>query len=134
MKAVVYDRYGPPEVLELREREKPAVTEGGLLVRVRAVSLNAMDWYFLTGTPYPARLAAGLLRPKRDVPGVDFAGTVEAVGTGVKRFRPGDEVFGGARGTLAEYVCAREDRVALKPANVTFEQAAAVPVAGLTAL
>jgi len=134
MRAVVHTRYGPPEVLGLAEREKPALTEDGLLVRVRAASINAMDWYFLTGIPYPARMMSGLLRPARDIPGVDFAGTVEAVGASVTRFRPGDEVFGGARGTLAEYVTVAERRVARKPAGVTFEQAAAVPVAGLTAL
>ena len=133
MKAIVRDRYGPPDVLELREIEKPELTDDGVLVRVRAASVNRADWYILTGTPYVARAQMGLLKPKQPVLGSDFAGTVEAVGRDVGDLQPGDDVFGGRSGALAEYVCARQG-VAAKPANVTFEEAAAVPVAALTAL
>jgi NADPH:quinone reductase-like Zn-dependent oxidoreductase len=135
MKAVVHDEYGPPDVLELKEIEKPAVTEDSVLVRVQAASVNPFDLHMLTGTPYLVRLQAGLRRPKRQLLGVDFAGTVEAVGANVTQFQPGDEVFGGRSGAFAEYVCVREDRAVVPmPANVSFEQAAAVPIAGLTAL
>jgi len=135
MKAMVYEEYGTPDVLELREIERPPVSDDGVLVRVQATSVNPVDWHMLTGLPRIARLEAGLRRPKRQVLGVDFAGTVEAVGRDVTQFRPGDEVFGARNGALAEYVCARESRaIVTKPANVTFEQAAAVPVAAITAL
>jgi NADPH:quinone reductase-like Zn-dependent oxidoreductase len=135
MKALVYEKYGSPDVLELREIDRPLVTDDGVLVRVHAFSVNPVDWHTLTGTPYMVRLQAGLLKPKREVLGVDFAGTVEAVGGDVKKFQPGDEVFGGRSGAFAEYVCVPEDRaVVLKPANVTFEQAASVPVAAVSAL
>ena len=135
MKAIVYDKYGSPDVLELQEIDRPAVTDDGVLVRVHATSVNPVDWHTMMGTPYLVRLESGLRKPKREVLGVDFAGTVEAVGRDVKRFQPGDEVFGGRNGAFAEYVCVREDRaVAVKPANVSFEQAAAVPVAALSAL
>jgi NADPH:quinone reductase-like Zn-dependent oxidoreductase len=134
MKAIVHDRYGSPDVLELRDIAPPAVPARGLRVRVRAASINPMDAHFVSGTPYPARLATGLTRPKLTVEGVDFAGTVESVGAAVTQFRPGDDVFGGAKGALAEFVAVPEDRALAKPANLTFEQAAAVPVAGLTAL
>ncbi len=133
MRAMVYERYGPPDVLELKEIERPAVVDDGVLVRVHAASVNPFDWHFLTGTPYLARLGAGLRKPKNHVLGVDFAGTVEAVGKEVTQFHPGDEVFGARNGAFGEYVCVRKS-VALKPANLTFEQAAAVPVAGVTAL
>jgi NADPH:quinone reductase-like Zn-dependent oxidoreductase len=133
MKAITYQRYGSPGVLELRDVEKPAVTDDGVLVRVHASSLNPVDWHTMTGTPYLVRIEAGLRRPKSKMLGTDFAGTVEAVGTNVKDVRPGDEVFGARNGAFAEYVCVR-DAVVPKPANVTFEQAAAVPVAALTAL
>jgi NADPH:quinone reductase-like Zn-dependent oxidoreductase len=133
MRAMVYEKYGTPEVLELREIERPVVTDDGVLVRVHAASVNPFDWHFLTGTPYLARLGAGLLKPKNHVLGADFAGTVEAVGKDVKQFQPGDEVFGTKNGAFGEYVCVRKS-VALKPANLTFEQAAAVPIAGVTAL
>src|SRR5919204_1531984 len=133
VKAIVRDRYGPPDVLELREIEKPELTDDGVLVRVRAASVNRADWYMLTGTPYVARAQMGLLKPKQPVLGSDFAGTVEAVGRDVGDLQPGDDVFGGRSGALAEYVCARQG-VAAKPTNVTFEEAAAVPVAALTAL
>lgn len=133
MKAIVRDRYGPPDVLELREIDKPDLTNDGVLVRVQAASVNRGDWYTLRGMLI-ARPELGLRRPKSRLIGTDFAGTVEAVGADVTGFRPGDEVFGGATGSFAEYVCARARSVALKPADVTFEEAAAVPVAGLTAL
>ena len=133
MRAMVYERYGPPDVLELKEIERPAVVDDGVLVRVHAASVNPFDWHFLTGTPYLARLGVGLRKPKNHVLGVDFAGTVEAVGKEVTQFHPGDEVFGARNGAFGEYVCVRKS-VALKPGNLTFEQAAAVPVAGVTAL
>jgi NADPH:quinone reductase-like Zn-dependent oxidoreductase len=133
MKAMVYDRYGSPDVLTLREVDKPAVADDGVLVRVRAASVNPVDWHTMTGTPYMARLQAGLRRPKSEFLGVDFAGTVEAVSKSVNGLQPGDEVFGARNGALGEYVCARQ-AVVRKPANVTFEEAAAVPVAAVSAL
>jgi NADPH:quinone reductase-like Zn-dependent oxidoreductase len=135
MKAAVRDRYGSPDVVEIREVEKPVPTDDELLVRVRAASLNMADWYGVVGRPWVGRVQMGLLKPKSNRLGVDYAGTVEAVGKNVMEFRPGDEVFGGRDGAYAEYVCARHDRsVVPKPANVTFEEAAAVPIAGITAL
>jgi len=133
MKAVVHNTYGSPDVLKLQEIEKPDLTDDGVLVRVRAASINPVDWYAMTGTPYVARPQMGLRKPKTNRLGVDFAGTVEAVGRDVTHVRPGDEVFGAKSGAFAEYVCVR-DAVVLKPANLTLEQAAAVPVAALTAL
>ena len=132
MRAAIRTTYGSPDVLELREIEKPDLADDGVLVRVHAASVNRADWYTLTGTPYLGRPSMGLRQPKSQLLGTDFAGTVEAVGKDVTRFRPGDEVFGGRSGAFAEYVCARS--VALKPARLTFEEAAAVPVAALTAL
>ena len=135
MRAIVRNTYGSPDVLELQEIDKPDVTDDEVLVRVRAASVNRADWYTLTGTPYVGRTQLGLLKPKSNRLGVDFAGTVEAVGRDVTQFRPGDEVFGGRSGAFAEYVCVREDRAVVpKPANVTFDEAAAVPVAAITAL
>jgi NADPH:quinone reductase-like Zn-dependent oxidoreductase len=133
MRAMVYDEYGSPDVLELREADPPVLTDGGVLVRVRAASINPYDWHVLTGTPYLVRPEVGLRKPKRGVLGVDFAGTVEAVGRDIQEFQPGDEVFGARNGSLAEYVCVSKAMVR-KPANLTFEQAAAVPLAALTAL
>jgi NADPH:quinone reductase-like Zn-dependent oxidoreductase len=136
MKAVVREKFGPPEVLELREIEKPELADDGVRVRVRAASVNRLDWYDVTGTPWVARPMTGLRRPKSRLIGVDFAGTVEAVGKDVTDFQPGDEVFGGRSGdsgSFAEYVCAQKG-IARKPTNLTFEEAAAVPVAALTAL
>jgi len=133
MKAIVRDRYGSPDVLALREVEKPELADDGVLVRVRAASLNRSDWYDLTGI-YLGRLQMGVRRPRSRLVGTDFAGTVEAVGADVAGLQPGDEVFGGRSGALAEYVCARARSVVLKPARLTFEEAAAVPIAGLTAL
>src|SRR5262245_31251999 len=135
MKAVVHRCYGPPAVLKLEEIEKPAVADDELLVRVRAASVNPLDWHYLRGTPYIMRLDAGFGTPTSERMGVDFAGTVEAVGRSVTRFQPGDEVFGGRTGAFAEYVVVRESRAVVpKPADVTFEQAAAVPIAAVTAL
>jgi NADPH:quinone reductase-like Zn-dependent oxidoreductase len=135
MKAAVRDRYGSPDVIELREVDKPVPGDDEVLVRVRAASLNMADWYAVGGRPYVGRGVMGLRKPKSNRLGVDYAGTVEAVGKNVTEFRPGDEVFGGRDGAYAEYVCARADRgIVLKPANVTFEQAAAVPIAAITAL
>ena len=135
MRAVTRRVFGPPEVLELRGVAKPVPAEGELLVRVRAASVNPLDWHFMTATPYLARIATGLRKPKTDRLGVDFAGTVEAVGEGVEGFKPGDEVFGGRDGAFAEYVCVKAERnVVHTPAGVSFEQAAAVPIAGITAL
>jgi len=135
MKAVVYTHYGPPDVLQFRELPVPTPADNEVLVRVCAVSINPLDWHLMRGDPLPVRLMTGLLRPKKTVLGSDFAGRVEAVGEAVKQFKPGDEVFGGVgQGGFAEYVCAAEDRLALKPANLSFEEAAAVPVAALTAL
>jgi NADPH:quinone reductase-like Zn-dependent oxidoreductase len=133
VKAAVRRKYGSPDVLELEELEQPELADDGVLVRVRAASVNRGDWYGLTGTPYFARIALGLRKPKSPRIGVDFAGTVEAVGEDRTDFQPGDDVFGGRDGAFAEYVCARKG-VARKPAQMTFEEAAAVPVAALTAL
>src|SRR5215213_9326834 len=133
MKAAVRERFGLPEVVELREVEKPELVDDGVLVRVRAASLNRIDWYDLTGTPWIARPLVGLRRPKSPLLGHDFAGTVEAVGKDVTHVEPGDDVFGGRTGSFAEYVCV-QGGVARKPANLSFEQAASVPVAGLSAL
>ena len=135
MKAAVRDRFGSPDVVELREIEKPTPADDEVLVRVRAASVSPADWYSVTGRPYVGRPQMGLLKPKSNRLGVDFAGQVEAVGKDVTQFRPGDEVFGGRDGAFAEYVCVREERAVVpKPANVTFEQAAAVPIAAITAL
>ncbi|MFF8260699.1 NAD(P)-dependent alcohol dehydrogenase [Streptomyces virginiae] len=134
MKAIVQDRYGSPAVLELREVERPPVGDRGVLVRVHAAAVNARDWHLMRGDPYLARPALGLRGPKVRIRGTDFAGRVEAVGRDVTRLRPGDAVFGEAEGAFAEYVCAPEDAVEPMPANLSFEQAAAVPLAGNTAL
>ena len=135
LKAIVRERYGPPGVLQLKEVEKPTPAEGRVLVRVRAASLNKTDHYDLH-PPTLIRLIAGqgLLKPKSRSMGSDLAGVVESAGAKVERLKPGDEVFGSAPGALAEYASAREDRLALKPAGVSFEEAAAVPIAAVTAL
>ena len=135
MRAVMHCDYGPPDVLTLSHVEKPVPLDTQLLVRVKAASVNPVDWHSIRGTPYVMRLDSGLRKPADTRVGVDFAGVVEAVGRQVTRFKVGDEVFGGRNGALAEYIVVTADRaVAHKPANVTFEQAAAVAVAGLTAL
>jgi NADPH:quinone reductase-like Zn-dependent oxidoreductase len=135
MKAIVYCDYGVPS-LKFQEIEKPTPADDQLLVKVRAASVNPLDWHFVEGTPYVMRaMGVGLRKPKDTRLGVDFAGTVEAVGKNVTKFKPGDEVFGGRTGSFADYVCVRESRaVALKPADITFEHAASVPIAGITAL
>jgi len=133
MRVIVHPAYGAPEVLEIREVERPDVTADGVLVRVRAAAVNPADWYGIAGRPWVARPLMGFRRPKSPDVGADVAGTVEAVGRDVTGIRPGDEVFGRSQ-TFGEVVCMAEDRVAPKPSSSTFEQAAAVPVAGLTAL
>jgi NADPH:quinone reductase-like Zn-dependent oxidoreductase len=135
MKAILYTQYGPPDVLQLKEIEKPTPKENQVLVKVHAASVNALDWRRFTMPPILARLMeGGLLKPKNPKLGADVAGTVEAVGSNVTEFKPGDEVFGVAPGAFAEYACNGASKFALKPANVSFEAAAAVPVAALTAL
>src|SRR5437588_4880341 len=135
MKAIVYHEFGSPDVLRLEEVDKPVPNDNQILVKVRAVSVNPLDWHFMEGTPYLGRLPAfGLLKPKVERLGVDYAGTVEAVGKNLTEFKPGDEVFGNHFGAFAEYVVASDKGMALKPANLTFEQAASLPVAALTAL
>ncbi len=135
MKAIVYRCYGPPDVLKVEEIEQPTTADNEVLVRVHAAAVNPLDWHYLRGKPYVMRLESGTGTPANPRLGVDFAGTVEAVGKGVQRFKPGDEVFGGKYGAFAEYVSVAEDRaLALKPARLTFEQAASVPIAAITAL
>ena len=134
MKAIVQDRYGSSRVLALRDLEMPVIGDDGVLVQVRASSVNAMDWHLIRGRPYLARLMTGVRAPKRAVPGSDVAGVVAAIGTGVTELRPGDEVFGARAGAFAEYVAGRERNFVVKPANLSFEQAAAIPIAAITAL
>jgi NADPH:quinone reductase-like Zn-dependent oxidoreductase len=134
MKAIVHDSYGGPGVLELRDVKTPVASNGSALVRVRAAAANPLDWHFLRGIPYVMRVQSGLRVPKRANVGNDVAGVVEAVGAGVTRFAAGDEVFGDVSGSFAEYVAAPQDHLERKPANLSFPQAAAVPVAGMTAL
>jgi len=137
MKAIIHERYGSPDVLRYDDVDRPVPKENEVLVRVHAASVNARDWHYLRGDPYLARLTApdmGLRAPKQRILGTDFAGRVEAVGARVTRLRPGDEVFGEVPGAFAEYVCAPADVVDHRPKNVSFEQAAAVPLAGNTAL
>jgi NADPH:quinone reductase-like Zn-dependent oxidoreductase len=134
MQAIVQDRYGSADVLEARDIEKPQIGDTEVLVRVHAASIHVGDWILMSGTPYVMRMATGLRKPKNQVPGTDIAGTVEAVGKDVTQLRPGDEVFGWCTGAFAEYASASEDHVVLKPANLTFEQAAAVGVSATTAL
>jgi NADPH:quinone reductase-like Zn-dependent oxidoreductase len=134
MKAAVYARYGPPEVVQITDVEKPVPNDDEVLIKVRAASVNPYDWHFMRGMPYPVRIAAGLRQPKDKRLGVDVAGQVEAVGRNVTQLKPGDEVFGLCKGAFAEYACASESRVGVKPDNVTFEQVAAVPIAAFSAL
>jgi NADPH:quinone reductase-like Zn-dependent oxidoreductase len=139
MKAIVYTKYGPPDVIQLREVAKPVPKDDEVLIKVHAASINAYDWHLLTADFVLVRLmGGGLLKPKNPRPGEDVAGRIEEVGRNVQQFRPGDEVFGDlcecGCGGFAEYVCARENALVLKPANITFEQAAAVPMAAVTAL
>ena len=134
MKAIVYRTYGSPDVLELQEVPKPVPKDADVLVRVHAAALNPLDWHLLRGLPYIVRQSAGWRRPKRNIPGVDVAGVVEAVGRNVTTLKPGDEVFGEKSRACAEYVSGPEKLFVRKPANLTLEQAAAVPVGAVTAL
>jgi NADPH:quinone reductase-like Zn-dependent oxidoreductase len=135
MKAIVQDAYGSADVLELRDIDKPEIADEEVLVRVCAAGVDRGVWHVMTGLPYPIRLAGyGLRKPKTPVPGADLAGVVEAVGKDVTRFQPGDEVFGIGKGAFAEYARAPENKLAPKPANLTFEQAAVVAISGLPAL
>ena len=134
MKAAVYSRYGPPEVVHIADIEKPVPKDDEVLIKIRAASVNPLDWRLMRGAPYLLRALPGLRKPKIKRPGRDVAGQVEAVGRNVTEFKPGDGVFGACRGAFAEYACAPESALVSKPPNVTFEQAASVPVAGLTAL
>jgi NADPH:quinone reductase-like Zn-dependent oxidoreductase len=139
MKAIVYTEYGPPDVLNLDEVQKPTPRDDEVLVKVHAASANAADWHLMRADPFLVRVMGfGLLKPKNGLLGADIAGRVEAVGRNVTQFQPGDEVFGDLSGrgfgAYAEYVCATEDALASKPANVSFEEAAAVPLAAVTAL
>jgi NADPH:quinone reductase-like Zn-dependent oxidoreductase len=135
MKAIVQDTYGSADVLELRDIDPPAIADNQVLVRVRAAGVDRGVWHLMTGLPYPVRVAGyGLRTPKTPVPGMDLAGVVAAVGRNVTYFQPGDEVFGIGTGTFAEYAIAADDKLAPKPANLTFEQAAVVAISGLTAL
>ena len=136
MKAIVYTKYGPPDVLQFEEVEKPTPKEDEILVKVHAASVNPLEWHYMRGKPFFMRLmGAGLLKPKNKILGTDISGRVEAVGRSVKQFQPADEVFGGSKlGGYAEYVCVPENRLALKPTNITFEEAATVPIAAVTAL
>jgi NADPH:quinone reductase-like Zn-dependent oxidoreductase len=134
MKAIVYHNYGSPDVLKCEEIEKPTAGDNEVLIKVRAASVNPLDWHLMRGTPYIGRIMTGLRKPKITRPGVDVAGQVEAVGRNVTQFKPGDEVFGSCRGAFAEYACTSESALVMKPDDVTFEQAASVPVAAFTAL
>jgi NADPH:quinone reductase-like Zn-dependent oxidoreductase len=139
MKAIVYTQYGSPDVLQLKEVDKPAPKDDEVLVKVYAASINSWDWDMLTGRPFEYRFLSGLLKPKKTkILGCDIAGQIEAVGKNIKQFHPGDDVFGdlceGSWGGFAEYVCARENELTLKPAGMTYEEAAATPQAGLLAL
>jgi NADPH:quinone reductase-like Zn-dependent oxidoreductase len=135
MKAAIYTRYGPPDVVQMADVEKPVPKDDEVLIRVRAAAVNPYDWHFMRGEPYPVRIAAGGLRkPKDSRLGADVAGEIEAAGKNITQFKLGDAVFGSCKGAFAEYACASESNLALKPDNVTFEQAASVPIAGFTAL
>jgi NADPH:quinone reductase-like Zn-dependent oxidoreductase/uncharacterized protein YqgC (DUF456 family) len=135
MKTIVYHEFGSPDVLGIEEVDKPVPNDNQMLIKVRAVSVNPLDWHFMEGTPYIGRpLAFGFLKPDFQRLGVDYAGTVEAVGKNITEFKPGDEVYGNKFGAFAEYVVATDKALALKPANLTFEQAASLPVAAITAL
>ena len=133
MKAIVQNDYGSPDVIELAEVARPAMKEGQVLVRVKAVSINAGDVFSMRGSPWLIRLTAGFPRPKDHILGFDLAGVVEAAGSGVTQFRPGDEVYASCSGAFAEYVSVAEEKLALKPDNVTFKQAAAIPTGAFTA-
>src|SRR5215472_8852433 len=135
MKAAVYSQYGPPDVVQINDVEKPVPGDDEVLIKVRAASVNPADWHLMRGQPYVFRMMmGGLRRLKVTRLGIDVAGPVEAVGRNATQFKPGDQVFGSCRGAFAEYACTSQSNLAMKPDNVTFEQAASVPVAALTAL
>ena len=134
IKAIVQDKYGSPDVLRLEDLDKPEPEDNEVLVRVRAAAVNIGNWHVLRGIPYAMRPAVGLFKPKHEIPGLDLAGQVEAVGDSVTQFQPGDEVFGWCNGAFAEYACAEESHLLPKPSNLTLEQAAAVGDSALTAL
>jgi NADPH:quinone reductase-like Zn-dependent oxidoreductase len=134
MKAAVYNRYGPPDVVQITDVDKPVPKDDEVLIKVRAASVNPLDWHFMRGAPYFIRMQTGLRKPKDMRLGVDVAGQVEAVGRNVTQFKLGDEVFGTCRGAFAEYTCASESASVRKPENMSFEQAASVPIAAFTAL
>jgi len=134
MKAIMSHQYGPPEILQLDDVDVPQVGPADVLVRVHAASVNPLDWHFVRGEPYVMRLSSGLRKPKEPARGVDLAGVVEAVGADVRQFKQGDAVFGGKNGAFAEFVCGSESNFVSKPPSLTFEQAAAIPIAGISAL
>jgi len=136
MKAIVYEKYGPPDVLQLREIEKPVPGDNEILVKIHAASVNPADWHTMRGKPFLIRLTGGLFSPKNPILGIDIAGEVETVGKNITEFKPGDAIFGdcGWGGAFAEYVCVSAERIVLKPENVTFDEAASVSVAAITAL
>jgi len=138
MKAIIYTRYGSPDVLEFKEVEKPAPRDDEVLIKVHAASVNAADWHLLRADPFLVRFMSGLLKPKNQILGADIAGRVEAVGSNVTQFQPGDEVFGDISGCgwggFAEYACVAENAILLKPANLSFDESTAVPLAACTAL
>jgi NADPH:quinone reductase-like Zn-dependent oxidoreductase len=134
MKAAIYTRYGPPDVIRIMDVAAPVPAAAEILVKVRAAALNPADWHFLRGTPHLARLVFGLRKPRIPRLGIDVAGQVEAVGKGVTRLKPGDAVFGLCKGAFAEYACAPESQLVKKPDRLSFDEAASVPIAGLTAL
>jgi NADPH:quinone reductase-like Zn-dependent oxidoreductase len=134
MKAAVYRAYGPPKVVQIEDAEKPIPKDNEVLIEVRAASVNPLDWHFVRGKPNVVRMMAGLRRPKYTQLGADVSGQVETVGKNVVQFKPGDEVFGSCRGAFAEYACASESALVMKPGNVAFEQAASAPVAAFSAL
>ena len=134
MKAIVYTNYGSPDVLQLKEVEKPTPKDNEILVKIYAASANPLDWHLMRASPFIARLGNGLRKPKDPRLGADFAGRVEAIGKNITHFQPGDEVFGASTGAFAEYTCVTENEIAMKPSNLSFEEAAAVPVAAITAL
>ena len=135
MKAVVYNKYGPPEVIQVQEVEKPTPKDDEVLIKIYAASVNAYDWHFLTADIFLIRfMGAGLLKPKYHRLGADVSGRIEAVGKSVTQFKPGDDVYGMIRGSFAEYACTSEKDLVLKPSNLSYDEAAAVPMAGITAL
>lgn len=134
MKAIAYTQYGSPDVLQLADIEKPTPKEDEVLIKIHAASVNAYDWHLLRAKPFIARFMSGLLKPKNKILGADFAGIVEAAGRKIQGVQSGDKVYGCRQGSFAEYMCCPEDRLAMKPNNLSFEQAAAAPMAGLTAL